>query len=70
MVIVEKAEEGGFYAHVPDLPGCYSQGESLAETLENIRGSMEAWLEAAREHGYTLPGDEVLRAEIAVDVPA
>lgn len=31
---------------------------------------MEAWLEAARDHGFAPPGDEVLRAGIALDIPA
>jgi len=36
-VVIQKAEEGGFWAEVPALPGCYSQGETVEETMENIR---------------------------------
>ena len=32
-VVVHRAEEGGFWVEVPALPGCYSQGESVEETL-------------------------------------
>ena len=45
-VIVHPAEEGGFWAEVPALPGCYSQGETMEETLENIREAIECHLDA------------------------
>ena len=31
-VIIHDAEEGGYWAEVTGMPGCYSQGETLAET--------------------------------------
>lgn len=43
------AEEGGFWAEVPALRGCVSQGETYDETLANIRGAAEGWLEVADE---------------------
>lgn len=46
-VVVHSAEEGGFWAEVPALPGCVSEGETLAETLANIREAAEGWLEVA-----------------------
>ena len=48
-VVVHTAEEGGFWAEVPALPGCVSQGESFAETLANIREAAEGWLEVVDE---------------------
>ncbi len=36
-VIFHKAEEGGYWAEVPMLPGCVSEGETLEETKANIR---------------------------------
>ena len=36
-VIIEKDEDGMYVAEVPDLKGCYSQGETLEEILINIR---------------------------------
>ena len=35
-VVVHKAEEGGFWAEVPSIPGCVSQGETMEEIKENI----------------------------------
>lgn len=42
--VVYKAEEGGYWAEVPVLPGCATQGESLDEILVNLRDAVEGWL--------------------------
>ena len=42
--IVHDAEEGGFWAEVPALPGCVTQGESMAEIETNLREAVEGWL--------------------------
>ena len=44
--IVHAAEEGGFWAEVPSLPGCFTQGESLEEVRENLLEGISGWLEA------------------------
>ena len=43
-VVVHEAEEGGFWAEVPALPGCVSQGETMDELLANAREAIQAWL--------------------------
>jgi len=43
-VVVHKAEEGGFWAEVPAVPGCVSQGESMEELLKNIQEAIEGCL--------------------------
>jgi len=40
-IILHKAEEGGYWAEVPALPGCASQGETKKETLANIKEAIE-----------------------------
>ena len=42
--IVHDAEEGGFWAEVPAIPGCASQGETLEELLANLREAIEGCL--------------------------
>lgn len=54
-VIFHQAEEGGYWAEVPALPGCYSQGESIEETVKNIREAIEAHIEALKEEGQEIP---------------
>ena len=48
-VIIVKDPEGGYYAYVPQLPGCYSQGDSIEETIENVKEAIELYLEALSE---------------------
>jgi predicted RNase H-like HicB family nuclease len=43
-VIVHKAEEGGFWAEVPLIAGCATQGESFEELLENLYEAIEGCL--------------------------
>lgn len=44
-ILIHKAEEGGFWAEAPSLPGCVSQGETKDEVLANIQEAIELWLE-------------------------
>jgi predicted RNase H-like HicB family nuclease len=46
-VIVHKAEEGGFWAEVPAIPGCATQGETMDELLSNVREAVEGCLSTA-----------------------
>ncbi|MPZ22929.1 MAG: hypothetical protein GEU28_05180 [Dehalococcoidia bacterium] len=48
-VIVHEAEDGGYWAEVPQLPGCVSQGESLDELKENILDAIRACVESYAE---------------------
>ena len=45
-IIVHSAEEGGFWAEAPALPGCVSQGETMDELEANMREAVAGWLEA------------------------
>jgi predicted RNase H-like HicB family nuclease len=42
--IVHPAEEGGFWAEVPSLPGCVAQGETMEELRSNLREAVEVWI--------------------------
>jgi len=41
--IIHAAEEGGFWAEVPALPGCVTQGDSRSELEANLREAVEGW---------------------------
>ncbi len=43
-LIVHEAEEGGYWAEVPSLPGCFTQGDTLAELTERAREAILAYL--------------------------
>jgi len=44
-VIIEQDETGYYVAEVPALPGCFSQGKTLAETKANIKEAIIGWLQ-------------------------
>jgi len=45
--VFEKEEDGGYSVWIPDLPGCASQGDTLEQTIENIKEAAELYLEDA-----------------------
>jgi predicted RNase H-like HicB family nuclease len=48
-VKVYRAEEGGYWAEVPELPGCATQAETLAGIRRNITDAIEGYLEVLAE---------------------
>ncbi|MFQ5723046.1 MAG: type II toxin-antitoxin system HicB family antitoxin [Terriglobia bacterium] len=54
-VFLEPAEEGGYVVSCPSLPGCYSQGESVDEALENIKEAITLCLEELQTRGEDIP---------------
>ena len=54
-VTLEAAPEGGYFVQIEDLPGCYSQGETVEEALEMIEESRHLWLESVYEDGIDIP---------------
>lgn len=63
-VVIHEAQEGGYWAEVPALPGCVSQGESLDEVRQNIREAAEGWLAVADESRQVETNDEAARVEV------
>jgi predicted RNase H-like HicB family nuclease len=59
-ILVHKAEEGGYWSEVPALPGCFSQGETIEETLENTKEAIESHLMALAIDNLEIPVDEDL----------
>jgi len=43
-VVIHEAEEGGYWAEVPAIPGCATQGETFEELLQNLYEAVEACL--------------------------
>ena len=62
--IVHKAEEGGYWAEVPSLPGCLTQGETLAELKANLYEAIGLWLSAGDETMESNASDEVLELTV------
>ena len=43
-VVVHEAEEGGYWAEVPAIPGCATQGDTLEELMKNVHEAVEGCL--------------------------
>jgi predicted RNase H-like HicB family nuclease len=56
-VVLELEPDGGFVASVPALPGCFSQGDSRAEALANIREAIEFYTADCRAAGDPIPSE-------------
>jgi len=63
-VVVHQAEEGGYWAEVPAIPGCATQGETWEELLTNLHEAIEGCLSVEVAQTESFPTDRVL--EIAV----
>ncbi|NJM73354.1 MAG: type II toxin-antitoxin system HicB family antitoxin [Scytonema sp. RU_4_4] len=61
---VHQAEEGGYWAEVPALPGCITEGDTWEELMANLKDAIEGWLEVANE-SHSIE-DAVQVVEIAV----
>ena len=58
-VIIEK-DEDGFFAYCPQLQGCYTQGETHEEALENLKDAIRLHIEDRRANGEPIPSLEYL----------
>lgn len=53
--VIQGEPEEGFLGEVPDLPGCFTAGESEEETLANLSDAMTAWVMTALDDGDPIP---------------
>ena len=59
-VVVHEAEEGGYWAEVPAIPGCATQGETMDELLANVHEAIEACLSVDVHQPESAGKDKVL----------
>jgi predicted RNase H-like HicB family nuclease len=65
--VIHKAEEGCYWAEVPALPGCFTQGEALEEVVSNLREAIEAHVAALEQDGQDIPVEsEMVVGRLAV----
>jgi predicted RNase H-like HicB family nuclease len=66
-IVLEEAEEGGYTATVPTLPGCISEGDTYEEALENIKDAIALYLRAVSKEVEQLRRQRTLRvAEVTL----
>ncbi len=57
-IVVEK-DKNGYYAYCPELQGCYSQGDTYEEVVENIRDAIKLHIEDRIDKGEEIPQSEI-----------
>ena len=61
--IIHDAEEGGFWAEVPALPGCVTQGETIDEIHANLKEAIDGWLSVETPETVT-PTDRIVELTV------
>ena len=59
-VVIHEAEEGGYWAEVPSIPGCATQGETFEELLKNLYEAVEGCMSVDVEQAKTTGKDRVV----------
>jgi predicted RNase H-like HicB family nuclease len=71
VLVIHRAEEGGYWAEVPALAGCFAQAESVEDLLDEARAAIASHLEALREDGQPAPEDGgIIIATVRVRQPS
>jgi predicted RNase H-like HicB family nuclease len=63
-VVIHEADEGGYWAEVPSIPGCVTQGDSFDELLSNIYEAVEGCLSVDVQDIVISKNDKIM--EIAI----
>lgn len=58
VIIHRDIQEGGFWGECSELPGCYSQGESIDELMQNMKEAAELYLDGA-DSAYIFPVEDI-----------
>ncbi|MFQ6055078.1 MAG: type II toxin-antitoxin system HicB family antitoxin [Methanosarcinales archaeon] len=59
-VYLEKDKESGYIVYCPTLRGCYSQGETREDAIENIKEAIEGYIESLKKRGLSIPYEKDL----------
>ncbi|MBQ6672693.1 MAG: type II toxin-antitoxin system HicB family antitoxin [Spirochaetales bacterium] len=58
--VFEQAEEGGFNVRIPDVPGCFTQGDTLAEAIYMAQDALAMMIVYYEDHGKEIPASSSL----------
>jgi predicted RNase H-like HicB family nuclease len=62
--IIHPAEEGGYWAEVPALPGCITEGDTMEEVMANLKDAIEGWLDVANSRHAIESTDQVVKIAV------
>jgi predicted RNase H-like HicB family nuclease len=67
-VVIEK-DDFGYFAYVPDLKGCHTQGENLEEVMKNIKEAIELYVETlSKKERKQISSKEILTTSLEIAV--
>jgi antitoxin HicB len=66
LLVYEDEDEGGYWAEVAELSGCYTSGDTVDELLENVPDAIAAFMESLEARGESPPPPASFKLEIAV----
>lgn len=71
LVIEKEAEDEGYLAYSPTLPGCFSNGKTIEEAKRNFREALQLHIESLQAHGDPIPQNDKLVhvEELIIGVP-
>jgi predicted RNase H-like HicB family nuclease len=69
LIVIEQADDGGYGAWAPDLPGCVALGATIEDAEQQMREAIALHLEGLREHGEPVPAPTAVAA-VMVTTPA
>jgi predicted RNase H-like HicB family nuclease len=69
LIVIERADDGGYGAWAPDLPGCVALGETIEDAERQMREAIAFHLEGLRELGEPIPAPTAVAA-VMVTTPA
>ena len=62
--IVHEAEEGGYWAEVPELPGCVTEADTLDELNEMLKEAIAGYLEVAAENNVAIERSALMQVAV------
>ena len=63
-VVVHEAEEGGYWAEVPAIPGCATEGDTYEELIQNLQEAIKGCLSVEVEQVETRDTDRVIEITV------
>ena len=69
VVLHQDPGSSGWWVDVPALPGCFTQGETVAQAMERVQEAIAGYLEALAKHGEPIPPPDADSPAVSVPEP-
>ena len=69
LIVIERADDGGYGAWAPDLPGCVALGDTIEDAERQMREAIAFQLEGLRDQGEPIPAPSAVAA-VMLTIPA